>query len=181
MLVFCTRSCIPLQVYVWVISFSKKVEETLVLCHIKVSLHQSVPGRKRDTTIEHRSERKGKGKDCVYCKLVHSVWRHTTRKCSKSEAPLCLLAGNCFPKFRHQSIREERSKWLLDKSIPKQSSKPIGQPKGSTASKGQGKRKRNNWWNVRHTLCSGFWNAFLTHCRLHFQHSLTLEWSCGVL
>ena len=68
--------------------------ETLVrqLCHIEVSLHQSVAGRKCDTTIEHRFERMVKGRDCVYCKLVYGVRRRTTRQCSKCEAPLCLLA-----------------------------------------------------------------------------------------
>ena len=56
--------------------------ETLVrqLCHIQVSLHQSVAGRKCDTTIEHRSEGMPKGRDCVYCKLVHGVNKISGRR-----------------------------------------------------------------------------------------------------
>ena len=121
--------------------------ETLVrqLCHIQVSLHQSVAGRKCDTTIEHRSERMPKGRDCVYCKLVHGVRRRTTRQCIKCDAPLCLLARNCFQKFHQQNFREERSKWLQSKSIPREAPVPKGQPQGSTISKGRGKRKRKNW------------------------------------
>ena len=76
-------------------------QETLVrqLCHIEVSVYQSVAGRKPESTIQHRSERMPKGRDCVYCKIVHGVRRHTTRQCIKCEAPLCLLARNCFQKF----------------------------------------------------------------------------------
>lgn len=86
--------------------------ETLVtqLCHIEVSLHQSVAGRKCDTTIEHKSERMVKGRDCVYCKLIHGVCRRTTRQCTKCEAPLCLLARNCFQK-------QGRKKQMASKEI----------------------------------------------------------------
>ena len=145
------------------------------LCHIEVTLHQSVAERKSYTTVEYRSERMAKGRDCVYCKLVHGMRRRTTQQCSKCEAALCLLSWNCFQKSHQQTFREERSKWLQNKSIPKQSSKPIGRPKGSTVSKGQGKWKRENWWTLHHIL----WSA--SPLTSYFQHLLTLQWNCDAL
>ncbi len=121
--------------------------ETLVrqLCHIEISLHQSLAGRKCDPTVEHRSVRMHKGKDCVYCKITSGTRRRTTRQCSKCEAPLCLLARNCFHKFHQSSFTEKRNTWLKSKSIPKHSAELIGRPKGSKVQKGRGKRKRKNW------------------------------------
>lgn len=123
--------------------------ETLVrqMCNIEITISQSVAGRKPDTTIEHRSERMVKGSDCVYCKLVHGVRRRTTRQCVKCQAPLCLLARNCFQKFHQESFREERNSWLQHKSLaePSTTSSAKGRPKGSTVQKGRGKRKKRNW------------------------------------
>ncbi len=121
--------------------------ETLVrqLCKIEVSICQTVAGRKSDPTIEHRSERMPTGKDCVYCRIQYGVRRRTSRMCSKCEAPLCLLARNCFKKFHQINFTEKRNQWLLSKRVSSPSSELPGRPMGTTVPKGRGRRKRKNW------------------------------------
>ena len=84
-------------------------------------------------------------KDCVYCNIKYGVRRQTTRQCRKCEAPVCTFVRNCFEKFRKESFKEERIKWLTNKSVPKGTRVHTGRPKGSTIQRGRGKRKRKNW------------------------------------
>ena len=61
-------------------------------------------------------------------------WQRVRIVCTANSFMEC--AGVQHDSVANVKPREERSKWLQAKSIPKQSPKPIGRPKESTVSKG---------------------------------------------
>ena len=81
---------------------------------------------------------------CVYCKLANKGRHHTSRKCLQCSVALCFHERSCFEEWHSSKLKSQRIQYLT-KSHPQ-----VGRPKGSTKSKGLGKRRRKNWW---HCFC----------------------------
>ena len=112
------------------------------LCSTNVRLSGGQTSRKSTSiNIDHRLVRMDMMRQCVYCKLVTKEKHRSTRKCAECDVPLCFQSRDCFTKWHGRKFTQTREAWLEkpQKHVPK------GRPKGSTVTKGRGKRKRKNW------------------------------------
>ena len=122
--------------------------ETLVrsLCGVHTIGIPPVSRQGRSSTsginVDHRLEKMGSMRQCVYCKIVHNINHRTTRECRECQVPLCFQSRSCFAKWHHRNFMKQREAWF---ATLKQPTTSRGRPKGSVKPKGRGKRKVKKW------------------------------------